>query len=220
MVYTLQHIRSLLLFSLFSICLLLLLEIASWSMFQEYPLFLEAFGAMSFAWNDEWLSQTRMYYPDVSIVYHTSLLIVFLITPLMIRWMSQNTIQESRSVQPSLSFKRRLVGILMTTAATFSAYWIKYLWLEQAMFLFDFVISMGIGIGLGLWFRGKRTESPIVSSIAETGKYSLYGFIVVMMLTASYEIWLYGSITIAGLLFVKLFVLLVLLLILSRFIIR
>jgi Na+/glutamate symporter len=219
-VYTIRHMRSLLLFFLLTTGLLFLLEIISWSQFRERPVFIESFGAMSFAWNDEWLSYTRMHYPDISIIYHTSLLLVFLITPLMIRFMSRKIIQENRPDQPLLSFKWRSIGILMAAAATISASWIKHLWLEQAMFLFDFVLSMGVGIGIGLWFRGKRAQSPLVLSIAESGKYSLYGFVAVMMLTASQEIWLHGNWIIAGLLFVKLFILSVLLLILSRLVVR
>jgi Na+/glutamate symporter len=221
MVYTLRHVRSLLLFSLLSVGLLFLFEIISWTLFRDRPMWLESLGAMSFAWNDEWMTFARQYDPDAPVVFHTSLLLVFLITPLVLRLLAGKVTEvRQTAVQHSLSSIWRTIGIVLVAAAALSAYWIKILWLAHVLFLFDFVLTMGMGIGAGLLFRGKREQRPLVFATQEVGKWSLYGFIVVMMITASHEVWQHGNGSITGLLTIKIVFLSMLALFLSRLFVR
>jgi Na+/glutamate symporter len=224
MIYTWRHIRTLVVFTVLSTGLLVLLELISWALFNDHPILFATLGAMSFAWNDEWLGHAQMYDANISIVFHTSLLLVFFFTPLIIRLFSRQASPPQEENLLSVSFpiplKWRVVGISLAVVVTFSACLIKYYWLDRLSFLFDFVLSMGIGVGIGLMFRGSRSNHPLVQSIGSLGRWSLYGFIVVMILNASHEVWLRGQWSIAGLLAAKLVVLSILFLGISRFLVR
>lgn len=189
-------------------------------MFRHDSLLHGVYGFLSFAWNDEWLRMTEKYHTDMMIVYQTSLMLVFLLTPLILRLLTPRDMQEHEFPSFKLSGQQRIFGILVTLVATICALIIKQVWLRDILLLFDFVLSMGLGILLGIWGRRGRISMTFTQSMSETGKISLYGFIVGMMLKATYDIWFYGSWFITEVLIVKILTCSIPWIIISRYTVR
>jgi Na+/glutamate symporter len=206
LVYTIKHLKTLTLFMLFSIVLLVLFEALTWLFFRNDPELLMTIGPMSFAWNDEWSGYLQNNYPDVNFVFHISLLYVLLLSPLFIKFISKNkdlkyVEYNQNNIGSPLAY--RSIGLFISVIATFIAYGIKTNWFELAPFMFDFVFSMAVGLLLGAGLRQKHSQHPTVLSIMEIGTWSLYSFIVFMIITAVIHVWDEPNWYIASLLLAK-----------------
>lgn len=113
-VYTYKHIRILVMLFLLTTGSLVLLELLSWLLLRDQTNLLVTLGAMSFAWNDEWLMYMQGIHPDASIIFYTSMLLVFLCTPLMLRMMSTPNIpRNQRSSWIRIPWIWRLRGFVL-----------------------------------------------------------------------------------------------------------
>ncbi|MEX2416305.1 MAG: hypothetical protein WD424_09175 [Paenibacillaceae bacterium] len=147
-IYTYKYIRILEVFFLLTTGFLVLLELLTWLLLREQTNLLAIVGAMSFAWNDEWLMYMQGIHPDVSIIFYTSMLLVFLFTPLMLRLMSKPDIPQNRRITSiGIPWIWRLSGFVLASVISVLAYMIKQYGLEQIPFLFDLVISLADGHG-------------------------------------------------------------------------
>jgi Na+/glutamate symporter len=220
--YTYKHIIKLVKFTLFATGLLVCLELLSWFLLRKHMDLMSIVGTMSFAWNDEWLIFLQTNHPDISFIFYTSMLLVFIFTPVLLWFTSNRHILEQQPMASmGTSWKWNLTGFVLAALITVMAYMMKYLWLEHTLFLFDFVISMGIGVGFGLILRKRAQWShPLFVSIANAGKWGLYGFIIFMLLTAIHEIWTHVNWMIIIFLLIKLFVLSGIMIVLTRRFVR
>ncbi|WCK52956.1 sodium/glutamate symporter [Aneurinibacillus sp. Ricciae_BoGa-3] len=211
MIYEKKHGLRLVYLFLFSVFIILLLEGLVWILFRQSPFLIQLFGSSTLAWNQEWIERVLPYFPEehsVNTYYQITLLFVFLLSPIVIGLM-RSFIPLQQTPQTNLTIRNwNLLALILQATVTSIALWLKHAWLSHILFLFDFVISMTFGMITGWLLRkitGKGREL-FLRTVQEIGIFSLYGFIIAMMLVSASELFVHGSLLIIGLLFIKIII--------------
>ncbi|MCZ8516956.1 hypothetical protein O9H85_32290 [Paenibacillus filicis] len=220
-IYTKRHILVMGIFLLITVVPMLLLEGLAWFFFRGYPLFREWIGTSTLAWNPEWIEHIQAILPvsgNVQVVSQTTLLIVFLISPFVIRLMQTFSPPDS-GVQTRNAIKIwNLSAFVLHVTITGVALWLKHTWFSSFLFVFDYVISMLIGVMFGVWLRktGWEKKHHFLQTVQQMGTLSLYGFIVAMMLGATAAILTHGTMAVTAILMIKIIVISILFIWLAR----
>ncbi|MDP5273645.1 sodium/glutamate symporter [Chengkuizengella axinellae] len=197
------------LFYLFSITTFLLftIELMAWIFFKNNLLLLQVFNSQTFSWNDEWTSRLKMWFSEhLGFQFHFSLILVFLLTPVVIRWMSKLHIDKEMSLHKISSVRSWPFSAVLTLFfVTMLALLLKHFFFYNAIFLFDLVISMCVGFIIGNVLKSRKSKEvdQWIVSVLSIGTLSLYGFIISMLFKSSMYIWMDWSWTIAGLFTIK-----------------
>ncbi|NDI34264.1 sodium/glutamate symporter [Chengkuizengella sediminis] len=205
--YQKKHIKHLFYLFGFSTFILAIIELIAMILFKNNSFLLQVYNSQTFSWNEEWIFRIQNWFSGSLVFqFHFSLIIVFILTPVVIRLMRNFQFSEMKPYKTKDFHSWKLNAVMILFLVTIFALFLKNMYLDETLFIFDFVISMVIGFVLGrrLKTRDSSQVDQWISSVLSAGTLSLYGFIISMIFISSVHVWTGWSWNIVGLYSIKL----------------